>query len=160
MPQTAKRMVVLGLDCAAPQLIFDQFKDELEHLPKLMEQGVWGELQSVVPAITVPAWACAMTSRDPGELGVYGFRNRKDYSYDGLRIADSTAIETEAVWDIIGRAGQEVILVAVPPGYPPRKVNGVSVGCFLKPSTKSEYTIPPELRDEIRRVVGFYAVDV
>ena len=153
-------MVVLGLDCAAPQLIFDQFKDELEHLPKLMEQGVWGELQSVIPAITVPAWACAMTSRDPGELGIYGFRNRKDYSYDGLRIADSTAIETEAVWDIIGRAGQEVILVAVPPGYPPRRVNGVSVGCFLTPSTKSEYTHPPELRDEIRRVVGNYAVDV
>ncbi len=153
-------MVVLGLDCAAPQLIFDQFQDELEHLPKLMEQGVWGELQSVVPAITVPAWACAMTSRDPGELGIYGFRNRKDYSYDGLRIADSTAIETEAVWDIIGRAGQEVILVAVPPGYPPRRVNGVSVGCFLTPSTKSEYTHPAELRDEIRRVVGNYAVDV
>ena len=153
-------MVVLGLDCAAPQLVFDQFKDELEHLPKLMEQSVWGELQSVVPAITVPAWACSMTSRDPGELGIYGFRNRKDYSYDGLRIADATAVKEDAVWDIIGRAGQEVILVAVPPGYPPRPVNGVSVGCFLTPSTKSEYTHPAELRQEIRRVVGNYAVDV
>ncbi|MCH7698484.1 MAG: alkaline phosphatase family protein [Chloroflexi bacterium] len=153
-------MVVLGLDCAAPQLVFDQFKDELEHLPKLMEQSVWGELQSVVPAITVPAWACSMTSRDPGELGIYGFRNRKDHSYDGLRIADSTAVKEDAVWDIIGRAGQEVILVAVPPGYPPRRVNGVSVGCFLTPNTKSEYTHPTELRDEIRRVVGNYAVDV
>ena len=153
-------MVVLGLDCAAPQLVFDQFKDELEHLPKLMEQSVWGELQSVIPAITVPAWACSMTSRDPGELGIYGFRNRSDYSYDGLRIADATAVKEEAVWDIIGRAGQEVILVAVPPGYPPRRVNGVSVGCFLTPSTKSEYTHPAELRDEIRRVVGNYAVDV
>ena len=153
-------MVVLGLDCAAPQLVFDQFKDDLEHLPKLMEQGVWGELQSVIPAITVPAWACSMTSRDPGELGIYGFRNRKDYSYDGLRIADATAVKEEAVWDIIGHAGQEVILVAVPPGYPPRRVNGVSVGCFLTPSTKSEYTHPADLSGEIRRVVGNYAVDV
>ncbi|MCH7579209.1 MAG: alkaline phosphatase family protein, partial [Chloroflexi bacterium] len=160
MPPRAKRMVVLGLDCAAPQLVFDQFKDELEHLPKLMEQSVWGELQSVVPAITVPAWACSMTSRDPGELGIYGFRNREDYSYDGLRIADATSVKEDAVWDIIGRAGQEVILLAVPPGYPPRRVNGVSVGCFLTPSTKSEYTHPAELRDEIRRVVGNYAVDV
>ena len=58
-------MVVLGLDCAAPQLVFDQFKDELEHLPKLMAQSVCGELQSVVPAITVPAWPCSMTRRHP-----------------------------------------------------------------------------------------------
>ncbi len=152
-------MVILGLDCAAPQLVFDEFKDELEHLPKLMEQSVWGELQSVIPAITVPAWACSMTSRDPGELGIYGFRNRSDHSYEGLRLADATAVKEDAVWDIIGRAGQEVILVAVPPGYPPRRVNGVSVGCFLTPSTKSEYTHPAELRDEIRRVVGNYAVD-
>jgi predicted AlkP superfamily phosphohydrolase/phosphomutase len=34
------------------------------------------------------------------------------------------------------------------------------VGCFLTPSTKSAYTHPPELRDEIASTVGDYAVDV
>ena len=64
MTGNARRVVVLGLDCAAPQLVFDQFAGNLEHLPRLMAEGVWGELQSVVPAITVPAWACSMTSRE------------------------------------------------------------------------------------------------
>ncbi len=125
-----------------------------------MSEGVWGELQSVVPAITVPAWACSMTSRDPGQLGIYGFRNRSNYSYDALRIADSTAVREEAVWDIISRAGEQVIVLAVPPGYPPRAVNGCLVGCFLTPSTNSDYTYPSNLRHEIRAVVGEYAVDV
>ena len=39
------------------------------------------------PPITVPAWACAMTGKTPGQLGIYGFRNRKDTSYDGLAVA-------------------------------------------------------------------------
>jgi predicted AlkP superfamily phosphohydrolase/phosphomutase len=160
MSGKVKRVVVLGLDCATPQLVFDRFAGELEHLPRLMAEGVWGELQSVVPAITVPAWACSMTSLDPGELGIYGFRNRKDYSYGALRFADSTAVREEAVWDIVSNAGQRVIVLAVPPGYPPRAVNGCLVGCFLTPSTDSDYTYPSSLRDEIRATVGGYAVDV
>ena len=45
-------------------------------------------LRSVDPPITVPAWSCMVSGRDPGELGIYGFRNRRDHSYDGLGIAD------------------------------------------------------------------------
>ena len=45
---------------------------------------MYGDLASITPPITVPAWACAMTGKTPGQLGIYGFRNRKDTSYDGL----------------------------------------------------------------------------
>lgn len=156
----ARRVAVIGLDCAPPALVFDKFVNDLEHLPRLMAEGTWGDLRSVIPAITVPAWACAMTSRDPGQLGIYGFRNRADHSYDRLRMADSTAVREKAVWDIVSDAGKEVIVVAVPPAYPPKPVNGVSVGCFLTPGTDSDYTYPPALREEIRATVGDYAVDV
>lgn len=157
---TAKRVLIIGLDCAAPQLVFERFCGDLEYLPQLMERGIWGELESVVPAITVPAWACAMTSRDPGQLGIYGFRNRKDHSYEGMSMANSTAVHEPAVWDILSDAGKQVIVVAVPPAFPPKQVNGVMVGCFLTPDTNSDYTYPPTLRQEIAAVAGDYAVDV
>ena len=48
-----------------------------------MDRGVHGRLTSVIPPITVPAWSCMMASRTPGDLGVYGFRNRSDHTYDG-----------------------------------------------------------------------------
>ncbi len=160
MVSSAKRVVILGLDCAPPQLVFDRFAGDLEHIQTLMAGGQWGELQSVVPAITVPAWACAMTSRDPGQLGVYGFRNRSDYSYDGMTMANSASIRQEAVWDIISRAGKQVIVLAVPPSFPPKAVNGSMVGCFLTPSTESEYTYPATLKAEIAATVGDYSVDV
>ncbi len=160
MSSDSSRVVVLGLDCATPQLLFDRFAGELEHLGRLREQGVWGSLTSVIPAITVPAWACSMTSRDPGQLGIYGFRNRKDHSYDGLAFANATAVHEPAVWDILSGMGKHVILVAVPPSYPPAPVNGVRIGCFLTPSTDSDYTYPSDLKGEIASVVGDYMIDV
>jgi predicted AlkP superfamily phosphohydrolase/phosphomutase len=160
MPPTAKRVLVIGLDCATPQLVFDRFAGDLENLKALLSRSHWGTLESVIPAITVPAWACGMTSRDPGQLGIYGFRNRKDHSYDGLSMATSNAVREDAVWDVIARKGKQSIVLAVPPAYPPKPINGSMVGCFLTPDTKSDYTHPPELRDEIAATVGEYSVDV
>lgn len=101
------------------------------------------------------------TSQDPGSLGIYGFRNRIDHSYSGLGIVNAQSITAPAIWDVLGERGQRVVVVGVPPGYPPRKVNGVSVGCFLTPDTKhNEYTYPPHVKTEIEHLVGDYPVDV
>lgn len=156
----AQRVIVIGLDCAAPQLVFDRFAPDLKNIGKLRDQGLWGELASVVPAITVPAWACSMTSQDPGQLGIYGFRNRKDHSYDAPSFATANLLKKDAVWDILSRQGKSSILLGVPPSYPPKPLNGCCVGCFLTPNTNSEYTYPAQLKNEIEAVVGPYMIDV
>ena len=155
-----RRVLMIGIDSAPPELVFGQLRDELPVLSGLFERGLWGPLESSIPAITVPAWMTAMTSKDPGQLGIYGFRNRADYSYDKLTMATSLAVQEDTVWDILGRAGQTSIVMAVPPAFPPKPVRGSMIGCFLTPSDKSQYTYPPTLRDEIARLVGEYLVDV
>src|SRR5580765_4016748 len=153
------KICVLGLDCAAPEVIFGD--ERLLNLRRLMDLGVYGRLESVIPPITVPAWMCMSTSQDPGSLGVYGFRNRKDYSYDRLSVVNSTSIQQKAIWDVYGANGQNVVVVGVPPSYPPRQVEGVNVGCFLTPDTKAnEYTHPAHIKTEIEALVGDYPVDV
>jgi predicted AlkP superfamily phosphohydrolase/phosphomutase len=124
-----------------------------------MERGTYGRLTSVIPPITVPAWSCMMSSRTPGDLGVYGFRNRSDHSYESGFIATSTAIEAPRLWDLVTRAGGSSIVLGVPGTYPPRPLKGVMVSCFLTPSLESRYTYPPALRDEIADVVGEYVFD-
>ncbi|MGQ9518350.1 MAG: alkaline phosphatase family protein, partial [Anaerolineae bacterium] len=153
-------MLVIGLDCAEPSLVFEQWRQELPNLGRLMSQGLYGRLRSTEPPITVPAWSCMMTSKDPGQLGIYGFRNRADYSYDRLTIANSRAITADTVWDILSREGKRVILLGVPQTYPPKPVNGFVVTDFLTPSTQSQYTYPAELRQEIERWVGEFILDV
>src|SRR5437764_4446497 len=153
------KICILGLDCAAPDVIFED--ERLVNLRRLMDIGTYGRLRSVIPPITVPAWMCMSTSRDPGSLGVYGFRNRTDHSYAGLGFVNSKSITELAVWDQVAREGKKAHVVGVPPNFPPRKTSGVSVGCFLTPDpTKDLYTHPAGLRDEIARLVGDYPVDV
>jgi predicted AlkP superfamily phosphohydrolase/phosphomutase len=154
------KLMVIGLDCAAPQLVFERWREELPTLRGLMAAGAYGRLQSTHPPITVPAWAAMMSSRDPGELGIYGFRNRKDYSYDGYTIANGAALPYDRAWDVLSRGGKQVILLGVPQTYPPKAINGCMVTDFLTPSTKSQYTYPPELKQEVERVSGGYVLDV
>lgn len=101
-----------------------------------------------------------MSGRDPGELGIYGFRNRADRSYTRMSIADSRMVRPPRLWDILGEAGWKVAVLGVPGTYPPRPVNGSLVSCFLTPSTRSTYTYPPELATRIESWVGDYLLDV
>src|SRR5258706_6496793 len=101
-----------------------------------------------------------MRSKDPGQLGIYGFRNRKDHTYDGLSMANASVLPSDALWDVLGRAGKKSIVLGVQPSYPPKPLNGVQVGCFLTPSTDVAYTYPPDVREEIRKVAPKYVVDV
>jgi predicted AlkP superfamily phosphohydrolase/phosphomutase len=155
-----RRVAIIGLDCAAPELVFERWADELPNLSKLRQHGLYGELESVIPAITVPAWSCMMSSKDPGSLGVYGFRNRKDHSYNGMTVANSDAIHEPRLWDILSITDKQSIVLGVPGTYPPTPINGSMVSCFLTPSTDVDYTYPVSLKQDITNWVGDYMVDV
>ena len=101
------------------------------------------------------------TSQDPGSLGVYGFRNRSDHSYNKLSFANSASIKAPAIWDHLAQQGKKSIIVGVPPNYPPRRVNGISIGCFLTPDTvKNDFTYPTNIKSRINALVGEYPTDV
>jgi predicted AlkP superfamily phosphohydrolase/phosphomutase len=100
------------------------------------------------------------TSRNPGSLGLYGFRHRKGYSYTDGWIANSLSVKAEKIWDTLARAGKKVCVVGVPPSYPPTPVNGELISCFITPDANREYTHPPELKREIEALVGEYPFDV
>lgn len=153
------RVLVIGLDCLDPGLV-EMFRDDLPNLRGLIGRGEFRRLRSVDPPITVPAWMCAFTGKDPGELGVYGFRNRSDHSYGGLRIVSSAAFRAPAVWDELGRMGYRSIVVGIPGTYPPKPVRGLLVAGFPAPGTDRPYTFPPSLARRIREIVGNYIIDV
>src|ERR1051325_6105566 len=150
------KVVVIGLDCLEPSLLFEKFHGQLPNLERLQKRGMWGRLRSCDPPITVPAWSSMMSSKDPGTLGIYGFRNRSDHSYDKLTFATGAAVREPRVWDYLSQAGKQVILLGVPQTYPPRPTNGLVVGCFLTPSIDNNYTHPAELKHEIAQLVHPY----
>lgn len=153
------KILVIGLDCAAPELLLED--PRLTNFSRLMAQGCYGRLESIIPPITVPAWMCMATSQDPGSLGVYGFRNRIDHSYSALGTVNSKSIQQLAIWDQMAVHGKKSIILGVPPSYPPRRINGICVGCFLTPDPDQNlFTYPASAQVQIEKLVGTYPVDV
>ena len=158
--QAVKRVFVIGLDSAPPELLFDKLLNELPNIKKLLESSIYGPMKSCIPAITIPAWIVMATGKTPGELGLYGFRHRKKGTYNDIWIAHSLMIKEKAVWDYIGEAGKKSILIGIPPSYPPKSINGYLVSCFITPDTSVNYTYPKSLKKEIENLVGEYIFDV
>jgi len=162
-----RKVLVVGLDCAPPSILFNTgdendlgLKEQLPNLSRLIDEGIYGPLSSSIPCITVPAWTSMLTSRDPGVLGFYGFRNRADHSYDRMNIAMGNAIEEPRVWDILGETGRTSIVVGVPQTYPVKPLNGYLISSFLTPNTDRQFTFPNDLRYEIDRVLHGETYDV
>ena len=120
-----KKLVIIGLDCATPQLVFDAWLGELPNLRALVENGIHANLVSTVPPITVPAWMSMMTSQDAGMLGVYGFRNRKSHDYEDLYTTNASYIQAKPVWSHLSRNRLSSILLGIPLTYPPKPLKGL-----------------------------------
>lgn len=155
-----RKVMVIGLDCAAPELVFDKYKDELPTLRQLYSNSIYGDLETCIPAITIPAWSCMMSSKDPGTLGIYGFRNRSDYTYDNMFVATGNYVKEKRVWDFLSDAGKQVALVGVPQTFPVKPLNGTIITDFLTPTLESGFTFPAELSEKILSLAPRYQVDV
>ncbi|MEM7801052.1 MAG: alkaline phosphatase family protein, partial [Chloroflexota bacterium] len=155
---------MIGLDCAPPEFIFDELKGDIPHMRSLLERGTHRELMSCTPAITVPAWSVMTSSKDPGTLGFYGFRNRRDHSYDNRFIANGDYVREKRIWQILDEAGKRCVVLGIPQTFPVKPLkNGMVVSSFLTPSTTNpriNWTHPPELRDEINNLLAPEAYDV
>ena len=159
MKELKRKLVLIGLDCASPRTLFNEFIDDCPNIKKLIEQGVYGELRSSDPPITIPAWMVMATGKKPGTLGIYGFRHRKKYAYNDFWIATSNSVKESTIWDIIGRQGLKSIIVGVPPTYPVKPINGHLIAGFITPDIESNYTYPSELKNEIKDNIGKYILD-
>ncbi len=162
-----RRVLIIGLDCAPPSALFNTrvenklgLKDQLPNLSRFIDEGIYGPLSSSIPCITVPAWTSMLSSKDPGVLGFYGFRNRADHSYERMSIATGNAIYEPRVWDVLGEADRTSVVVGVPQTYPVKPIDGYLISSFLTPNTDRQYTFPNELRHEIDRVLNGEPYDV
>ncbi|MFW9988147.1 MAG: alkaline phosphatase family protein [Candidatus Odinarchaeota archaeon] len=160
MNDRKKKLFIIGLDCATPRTLFEDFKEYCPNIRGLMDSGVYGKLRTCDPPITIPAWMVMSTGKKAGTLGLYGFRHRKENSYDDFWIATSYNIKEPKVWDILGNNGLKSCILGLIPTYPVQKINGCLVSGFITPDISTEFTFPSELKEEILQNVGEYIFDV
>lgn len=152
------RVLVIGLDSEPPSMWTD-LRAELPNLMALKDRGVFLPLRSTDPPITVPAWISMLSGRDPGELGIYGFRNRSGHGYEGLYTVTSKDVKVPRVWDVLTANGLSSVVLGVPGTSPPVTLRGAMVSDFLTPPG-APYTYPAAFARLVESVAPGYKVDV
>jgi predicted AlkP superfamily phosphohydrolase/phosphomutase len=146
-----QRVFVLGVDGTPFSLINDLVSmGELPVISKVLEEGTFREIHSVIPPISSVAWASYMTGKNPGKHNIYGFVDRNPASLQ-LFLPNSTHMQSETLWEILSNNGKKVVVLNVPLTYPPRKVNGILVAGFDAPSVEKA-TFPREFAERLKRM--------
>lgn len=149
--QGKKRAVVLGIDGVPHTLLTRLMQSgEMPNMAKLVGEGMLVRYNSTLPCVSSVAWSTYMTGANPGKHGIYGFVDRQPGSYKTF-IPTSDHMKAETLWEYLGRQGKRVVVMNVPVTYPPRKVNGVLIGCFLSPNLQKA-TYPPTLLPKLQEL--------
>lgn len=153
---TQRKVAVFGLDGITFDLL-QPWLDEgrLPNLARLLAEGASGRLRSTIPPVSASAWPSFATGTNPGQHSLIDFTYPAQDSYE-IRVSNGLTVAVPAVWQIAGAAGKQVGVISLPMTYPPRPMNGFMLCSFLTPSAESEYTWPPELKQELIDACGAF----
>jgi len=142
-----RRLLLIALDGATPELALGAWRTELRTLHMLTDRGVRGRLQSSTPWASLPAWLSLLSGQDPGQIGIYSTSLRQNHSYAPPVPPDSRAIREPRLWDILGAAGKHVGVVGAPATTPAPQVHGHLIGDQITADGSAIY--PPALRQQV-----------
>ncbi len=152
------KIIVMGWDGATWDLMRPWAEvGELPTVARIMAEGAAGELRSIIPPTTAPAWTTLTTGCNPGRHGVMDWITRRPDGYRAMPVTASMCAQ-KTMWELLGEAGRRVFTFNVPLTYPVRPLNGLVVAGLGVPTVQSDFTYPAELRDEILAAVGEYVL--
>nr|MDO8044212.1 alkaline phosphatase family protein [Candidatus Baldrarchaeota archaeon] len=148
------KLVVVGLDGAHWELIYPWIEEgALPNIGKIIRGGVWGDMLSCLPPVTLPNWKCYSTGKNPGKLGIFWWENI-DFNKGRIYHPFHRKFLHKEIWDYISEAGGKVGVIGVPGTYPPKKVNGFMISGGPDAKEKG-FTYPKELERRLRDEWGF-----
>lgn len=147
--RAVNRLLVVGYDGATWDLAEKWAQaGKLPVLARLMKQGGYGPLRSVMPILSPAAWASFATGVQPGKHGIFDFVERSQGDYH-LRPVTALDMKAPTFWRLASQAGKRVAVINVPVTYPPAEVNGIMVTGLGTPEQRP-FTFPPALGPELR----------
>lgn len=114
------------------------------HMPNLAElvrQGCHGDLKSVIPYETSPAWVSFQTGCKPDKTSIFGF-HRYDASVGKISLNSFANASVPSLWQLADRNGKTVVSLNMPMSFPPPKVNGIIVPGLMCPRMSAKTVHP------------------
>lgn len=143
-----KRVLIIGLDGFTWRLGRGFMAEGvMPRLAALVEAGCHGDLKSVMPFETSPAWSSFQTGCRPGKTGIFAF-HRYDRATGQVGLNSFADNAMPSLWELASRAGKKVVSLNIPLSWPPPKVNGVIIPGLLCPNLSAQSVHPPQAYDK------------
>lgn len=154
-------VIVVGLDGATFERLDPLMQaGVMPGFARLVREGARGELESVLPPVTAPAWASFMTGRSPARHGVFDFVHQDRSSYR-FRPVDGRDVHAPSLWRILSEHDRRVVVMNVPVTWPPEPgLNGVLISDFLLARGQGPFSSPPGALAELEARHGPYPTEV
>lgn len=154
------RVLVLGLDGATWTLLDPLLaQNKLPTLGKLIANGTRSILRSCIQPSSEQAWSAFATGKQNGKFGLYGFYQRAKNSY-ALEYINASHRRAATLWRILSDRQKKCVVVNVPLTWPVESINGAIVSGLMTPGLDSQFTHPPEIKQELLTKFGEYIIDV
>ncbi|MBN3039152.1 MAG: alkaline phosphatase family protein [Candidatus Omnitrophica bacterium] len=151
------KVIIIGLDGATWGLMKPAVdRGELPTIKRLMDNGVWADFQSTIPAWTIPAWNSLSAGIEPGKLGFSTLMVKIGYDFKPFFYKRS--LPKNNLWDILSDNGKKICIANVPHVYSAYEINGQMVAGWY--SCGKNLTYPPELEKNLNNVCSGYKIDV
>jgi len=124
-----KRVVIVGLDGVPHRLIENlSNKGIMPETKKLIEKGVFRQMESSIPEISSVAWSSIITGKNPGEHGIFGYTDIPIGTYR-LSFPNFNNLKASPFWQ--KDAKEKSIIINVPSTFPVKPLNGIHISGFV-----------------------------
>ncbi|MEW5801875.1 MAG: alkaline phosphatase family protein [bacterium] len=153
-----RRTVLIGLD-GASFTVLDHLMEEgtMPFLKRFLSLGCRGELTSVVPPLTPPAWISLVTGCAPGAHGVFNFLQFESPKSRYIKWLSFRDIRRETIWSIVNRHGMRAGSLNFIGMNPPPAISGYMIPGFVSWRWLRKNSHPEDLFDRLRSIPGFDA---
>lgn len=140
------KVLLIGWDAADWKIIGPLLaKGHMPSLKKLIERGVYGNMNTMNPPYSPMLWSTVATGKTPDKHGVLGFLEVMP-NLKGVRPVTVQSRKARALWNIFHNQGMTSNLVGWWPSFPAEPINGVVVSDKFQ-----KVSADPKVRNPIRQ---------
>jgi predicted AlkP superfamily phosphohydrolase/phosphomutase len=147
-------LLIVALDGGDPERILAWAKDgDLPVLASMLERGTAAGIYGPESVSVHGTWATLFTGQSLAEHGGYARRSLRPGTYE-LEPAPVGGEATTPFWARLDEPRHEILVIDAPETRPIPGLNGRQLADWGIHSAKHPVTEPPELMDQVRRLVG------
>lgn len=161
------KVLLIGIDAFTWKILNPLIETgKLPNIKRLIDDGVYGKLESIEPMVSPALWTTIATGKVFEKHGINSFAETPPGFSDPIPVT-SNLRKCKAIWNILTENGRKSIIIDYYVAYPPEKINGIMVSRLNYFPERAKYrkdlqrkqkfpcmTFPSSVEKKVNRIIS------